>query len=532
MILSLSLDNYVNQSPLIPLIFSALSILIIIMQCFTKHTFYKVRLIASFVITFASALIFFFFDEVMGSDSTSNVMKVWKMIFTYGMIAIEVGVIVLLFTTIDFSLSNEKLHKILTKSLDETKFYVILDKKDKVKEISTLLKKDLGIEEKDCLGKNFFDVIEKKYRIIGINGEEAYKDDVKKYYDKYYKRAVQGKTGHIELSLQDDNAKRSTMCFNESTVFTNDKYKGRILIGETKGQDTLIGIEKELEEKDNELDLIKSRFITILGKTSDGIYFNNLGDKTIWFNDNLVKKLFLTGNVISSDDFYRNIHKDDIVLYRETLSNLKNDDYQITYRYNTGAYYIYVKEMGHKIVSGDTVELSGIMQVIDDYRFEKTDTILDTLKTEPELRAKIKSLEQSDKVFMIAYFKLNSIPEINEKYGRGIGSQIISEYVGMIIENFVTEHYIYRLSGLEFVAIITNYNRMEALKSNLRNDEKILHLQMEITSEKATLDVFMGIAYSNDTSNPNETLDNAKKALKIAENPTYNSSFAFFRDIK
>lgn len=521
----IDLFSFFSQSPIIPLALSALITFIIIMQCFAKHMFFKVRLVLSFLLTFASALCFVFHTEIQNST------EMWKYFELYGLLGIDALVCVLFFTTIDLSLSNEKLHKILTKSLDETKYFVLLDKKDKIREISSLLAQDLDVKPEDAIRKNFFDVVETKYRIVGLNGEESSKKMIKKFFEHYEKKVTEDSKKTLELNILDDNAHHDALYFNESPVFSRGKYKGRILIGDKKNEETLVGMEKELNDMNSELDLIRSRFLSILYKTSDGIYFNNLNDKSIWFNDILVKRLCLNGNTIDSNDFYANIHPEDMPLYQDVLNNV-TDDYSITYKYNTGSYYVYVKEQGNKVISGNTIELCGVMSVIDNYRYEKTDTALDSVGSEPEMQARFKALQANDAVFEVVYFRVDSIPEINEKFGRGIGNMMLSEYVNFFKQTFVVDNYIYRTSGLEFVAFITNYNKMEMLKSQLRNEEHLLNPSATLGKDKIATKVYMGISYSNDTPNPQDAIINAKNALKIASNENYSSSYAYFKDLR
>ena len=67
-----NLPEFLKQSPLIPLMFSVLLLIIVLLQCMTKHIFYKVRLIFAFLLTFASALFLIFFDELRGWIEKSN----------------------------------------------------------------------------------------------------------------------------------------------------------------------------------------------------------------------------------------------------------------------------------------------------------------------------------------------------------------------------------------------------------------------------------------------------------------------------
>ena len=152
-----------------------------------------------------------------------------------------------------------------------------------------------------------------------------------------------------------------------------------------------------------------------------------------------------------------------------------SNDYNLTYRYNVGSHYVYIKENGHRIMNGKIVELCGIMSVLDDYSYEKTDTPLDTVAGEPEMLSRLNALNKADKVFQVVHFKVASIPDINEQFGRSMGNMMLGQYVNFFKQSFVTENQLYRISGLEFVAFITDYRKMDILKSNLNNNEKILH---------------------------------------------------------
>ena len=413
----------------------------------------------------------------------------------------------------------------------ENKYYVVLDKKDKIKNISSLFLNDINAHEKDVYGKNFFDSLEIKYRIIGLNGEELLKDDIKKYYQDYSKKAKPDTKSKVEIILQNDFGIELALYLIETPLFSNGKYKGRILIGEKKSEENLMGIESDLKEASQELDILRSRFITILEKTNEGIYFANLEEGYIWFNDVLVKKLSLSGNNISLDEFYKMIHPEDINLYRERITSNINE-YDLKYRFNTGSSYIYIEERGKKISVGKAKELCGIIMPIDDYSFSKTQTLLDEMSLEPEMYARLKQLESEDKIFQTVVFKVSSVPTINEKYGRAIGNLQLAQYVNFFKNNFVTDNQIYRIGGLEFVAFITDYRKMDILKNNLYNGEKILHSKSTYAQEELDCEVFMGIASVDDELNHKNCLENAYKAIKYASNPQFKSNFAYYKDVK
>lgn len=513
-----------EQHPLIPLFFSIILLIIILQQCFVKRMFLKFKIIISFLISFSIALILFFNTQIKENEKLSLAIN-WILF------GLDILIAVLIFSCFDYTFSNQKFNKELTKSLDETKFYVVLDKKDRIKEISSLLLKDLEIEASEAYGKNFFDLLEVKYRIVGFNGERCYKDDIKSFYNKYDKRVTENQKNKIEIELQEENYTENALYFIESVIFHSGKYKGRILMGEMKNEENLIGMEQDLESKSSELELIKNRFVIILEKTNEGIYFTDLENGYIWCNDTLVKKLSLNGNSVSLKEFYKLIHPEDLAYYQEKMTNMRADGYSVSYRFDTGRGYVCVKEDGKKIVLGKTIELCGVMTPIDNYKFANTDTMLDVLGGEPELLARIAALEKEDKIFEVVSFRVASLPEINEKFGRAIGNSVLSQYVNTINQNFVNNNQIYRIAGLDFVAIITDFRKMEMLKNNLMNSDKLVRVKSSYLNQTVETVVYMGISKTDDHPSHKNTLKRANDALRYCMNPNYTLNFAFYKDM-
>lgn len=513
-----------EQHPLIPLFFSVILLIIVLQQCFVKRRFLKFKIAISFLLTFSIVLILFFYAQI---KEKNNIYKV----INWVLFGADIAIAGLIFSCFDYNFSNQKFNKELTKSLDETKYYVVLDKKDRIKEISSLLINDLEIETSYAYGKNFFDLLEIKYRIVGFNGERCYKNDIKEYYNKYDKRAIEGQKNKLEIELQEENYTENALYFIESTIFHSGKYKGRILMGEIKNEENLIGMEQDLEIKSTELELIKNRFVTILEKTNEGIYFTDLANGYIWCNDTLVKRLSLNGNTVSLKDFYRLIHPEDLSFYEEKMKNLNASEYSISYRFDTGRGYICVNEEGRKLVLGKTIELCGVMTPIDNFKFAKTDTILDTLGGEPELLARLSALEREDKIFEVVSFRVASLPEINAEFGRAIGNSVLSQYVNTINQNFVNNNQIYRVGGLDFVAIITDFRKMEMLKNNLMNSDNLVKVKSSYLNQIIETIVYMGISKTDDHPSHKNTLKRANDALRYCCNPNYNLNFAFYKDM-
>ncbi len=85
---------------------------------------------------------------------------------------------------------------------------------------------------------------------------------------------------------------------------------------------------------------------------------------------------------------------------------------------------------------------------------------------------------------------------------------------------------------MDFVAFVTDFRKMDMLKNNLVNGEKILHAHANYLSQSVDTEVFMGIARSDDFPSHKDTLKNAKEALRFCSNPKVVGNFAFFKEIR
>ena len=180
------------QHPLIPLVFSSLLIVLVIKQCILKRQFLKVRLFYSVILTFISALILVFYPEIQKDEKILNVIQI-------GMLVIDALVGLVLIFIGENSASKEQFNNDLFQTIDTTKFYVVVDKKNKVKEISTLFADDLGISKENAARKNFFNLIENKYHIYKFNGTEVSKNELNIYFSN-----MENNVTEITFELYDD----------------------------------------------------------------------------------------------------------------------------------------------------------------------------------------------------------------------------------------------------------------------------------------------------------------------------------------
>ncbi|HRF70358.1 MAG TPA: GGDEF domain-containing protein, partial [Candidatus Pelethenecus sp.] len=216
------------------------------------------------------------------------------------------------------------------------------------------------------------------------------------------------------------------------------------------------------------------------------------------------------------------------------LSSVNNiqPKYSTSYRFNIGMRYAYIKESGTRITNGKTVELCGIIRTLDDYNYEKTQTELDVIKGEAEMLATMNQLYKQNRQFQAVLIRLDSIAKINEEYGRAFGNMALSQYIKLIHKNFVDEQMIFRLSGLEFMAIVQDYPKMEKLKNGIVHGEKLLHVDATFGTKKVKIDALMGICDSFDAKDAKDIYSKTKEALRFCSKPQFNASYAYYKDIR
>lgn len=520
MFLALDILDYIQ--PLVPLILGAILLFILVKQSLIRKKLLKGRLIFTFLIVLGCGLLLVFYSELTNTEEKAKIVQ-WCLVG----IDVLIGVLYVIFSEI--SSSREQFNKDLFMTLDTTKYYALLDSKNRIKEMSSKFLEDLGLSADEVYKKNFFHTIEKKYRIFKLNETEVSVDDLNIFFT-----SPDTKETSLNLEIHDDCGDVSAYYLTQRPIYVLGKFSGRIFIGEKKGSEQLVGMEKNLAESSDELDMIKSRFMTILEKTTEGIFFADLTHKTIWVNDVLKQKLHISYNEMPIQAFMENVHPDDLAMYQEkhtTITNV-NPRYSVSFRYNTGTRYIFVKEEGTRITNGKIVELCGMIRILDGQKNDKTDTDLDRILGEPELLDGVNRLYKEKQDFQLVYIKLTSIEKINNAHGRQFGNMVMAEYIKWIKGRYVDANLIYRVAGLEFVALITDYRKMERLKKDLANNEKILHMNVEYGTVKTKVEALMAICYSEDATNSKDIMNKAKETLRFSSKEQFSTNYAYYRDIR
>lgn len=519
-----------NQHPIVALIFFVFVIGIIIKQSIIRQRLLKTRLMISFLLAFILTFECLFYDDI------KNDINLLYPISQYYNLTMDILLGLFFFFSVEVALSRDNFQREILSSLDAKKIFVLVDKKERIKEISSLFAAELGVEKNYCYGKKISTIMDMNLNIYGFNGEEITNQTLWQYYSTYGANSKEGEHKNVELLMQNKKGDDIAFYLVESPVYVMGRYHGRLLIGDKKTEENLVGMEKDLVESTRELETIRLRFAAILEKAEEGISFIDVSNSSIWCNDALVKSLNISGNSLELNDYRSLIHPDDLQLYISKIASLSNNypSYEITYRFKTGADYSFVKEIGKRIFGNKNIdEICCIVNVIKNNHFERT-TIseLDNISSEADLLSRALQYQQKNRPYQMVYFRVDSISEINDKFGRNIGNMALSEYVKMIHNNFVNDNQIYRISGLEFVALITDLRKMDVLKRYLEDHEKILHLDSQYGSLNIHIDVYMGISLSTDFQKSVDVFKAAKEAYKFSMKQQIQTSYVYYKDIR
>lgn len=534
MIILNSFLNYMKNNDLTAIIIFIISIFVILLtiNLFTLIEMIKKKLFVFNVVLFLLALFFMI--------TYNELIKDEKVLIVYYVIAIIIILMFLILFYINNKISASKIktYNLISKSLKDNNLlvYIIIDSKDNIKNISTSFLRNLGMQEEDVLNKNVFEVFNKTIRITKFNNIEF--NNIK--YQEYYKGLKKNKKKveyEIELEFQNANGNHTIFKLYEKPIFYFNKYKGRINIGEVRSDINLLQIEKDYSHLKNDYNSIKEKFIATLEITKESLFFCDIDKDYYWINDSLKNKLSLPTNTIITKEFYNLIHKDDLVNYLNGIKNLNMNEtrYQIKYRFLIDNDYVWVNEVGKRIFDPSQNTILGYIDVLNTEYYEKTGiALLDNLKSELAMFKELGHYLHTNRVFDFIIIKLSGIPSMNEKYTRKVGNMMISDYLQQIEEKFKSENFkLYRVSGLEFVVILTDLRKMELFRKTLEKDHNALNLNVEYGGITESIKVHIGVSRGlEDAMDVKNLYEYAKKALKVAESEEYNKNVCFYDRIK
>ncbi|HHW79184.1 MAG TPA: diguanylate cyclase [Acholeplasmataceae bacterium] len=521
------------QSPIFPLIMTIFTLFVVVIQSIQNEKLLKKRFIIAFLNIALSIVILAGHDKyIEGNDLYEN-------IYTYYAIFVYIFYFGIFISSFKTSTLKANHYQLFVKSIRESKWnaYYVVDKRERIKDISQSLLDEINFEKEDVIGQKLFNIFNKSVRFTSLNNKEINNRQLENYYQDYRKTAEIGDSEVEELIMLNYEGKEVIFKLMMQPVFVFGKYRGRIVVGEKKTDFDLLGVEKNLNSKTQELESIRLKFIATLEISKEGLFYIDLDERYIWASDALVKTLDLVDNSLDIEDFRKLIHPEDLGNYLASIGDLSvtKAQYLLKYRIFYKGAYMWVEERGKRIFEDHyAATIMGSINPVKTRHFRSSNIdVLDELRDYNELLVKMQKLLNDDRYFYVMLIDLANIPNINEEHGWEVGNMLMAQYISQMKNSFVTENgNIYRISGLRFVVLVTDPNKMSIIQNGSKSNSTFLNLEMQYGSIRAELEVFAGIAVSKKDAQVQEYLYKAaEQALTIARNPNYDGQVVFYSDI-
>lgn len=447
---------------------------------------------------------------------------------------------IMLYVSFVSSMLKSNHYNMLIDTIKSTRFniYIILDKRDKIKDISSGMLSELGLEADEVIGKKFYDIMDKQTRILKFNSVDMNNKEFKDYYKSYKNTAVEGKEEKREIILTNYKNEKIVLNVVERPVYVFSRYKGRMWVGEKKSDEVLLKAEKELNEKRDELEGIRYKFIGALELTHEMMFFIDITERYVWLNDNYKNELGIKGNTIGLDDFRSLMTDEDAYNYNKTIAELTHNKpfYDIKYRLLKNDKYIWVNERGKRLFDDKSSSIIiGFIDIVKSNEYEKLGVPeVDNCLSEKELVEDVTYLYKNKRTFELLAISINNLPDINEKYGRSVGNMVLGEYIKKILYSIKTESSnIYRITGIDFILTVTDPRKMQVLEKAFKVEAAPLNMKFNYGSINFEVEAKAGIAESNSDASDAETIIScAKRALKVAKAPGFSNSCCYYKDVR
>lgn len=522
------------QHPIYPLIISIFTLVLVVMQSVQNEKVLKFRMVIAFFDLAMTVFVFSVYEQmILGNDLYEEIYMIFNFV-VYGIFML------VLYGTFRTSVLKANHYQLFVKSIKNSRWnaYYVVDKRERIKDISSSLLIELNMEKEDVIGKKLFNVFNQSIRFTKFNTTEINNRQLENYFLEYKKRAKIGDEEIQELSFLNNEGDPVILHMVMQPVFVMGKYKGRICVGEKKTDFDLLAVEKELNQRNSELESIRYKFIATLDLSEEGLFYIDLDDRSIWASDHLVQTLHLPGNTLDLTDFRRLIEPEDLKKYLALLGELSMNkrQYQISYRIMVEGAYVWFKEKGIRLFDDqNSATIMGTLKPQKTKHFQASNIDeLDLLKDHNDFMVHMHKLFREGKYFQCLIFRLKNMSAINESYGREVGNMLMAEYIKKMRTNFVTESGgIFRISGIEFAVLLTDPRKIEVLENGNASNPKFLNLEMQYGSIMAELDVYAGIAVGgSDASEEHALYQCALQAIKVAENPKYSAQVCYYKDIQ
>lgn len=520
------------QHPIFVLIISLLLIVFKILHSIQDGKVHKFRLSVGVLNLFFIVFIFIFYETNIISNPLY--LEIY-MYYTFLLYLIFVISFIILFN--QAIIKTNQYHLFLRSIKDSKKnVYYVVDKRERVKDISQAFLDELEIPKDKVIGKKLFNVFNKKIRFVKLNNTEVNNKELENIYLQFRKDSKLGIVVHQELMFLNHEGNKVFLHITMQPIYSMGKYKGRLVMGEKRTDFDMLEIERELKTENKELLSIKHRFDAMLDLTDDAIYYIDLQDRTVWLSKKLQNLLGIRLEQIDLGDFRRFYHVEDLDKLQGRITDLLPNEpsYRENIRLKVNNRFTWVKDSGKRIFEDkENSIIMGAISLIPTKHFRMANIdFLDKLKDEDDLKDYLRELNKDAKYYQLSIVKLSNIPQINEEHSWAVGNLVMADYLRKLSKSFITDgDDVFRLSGLEFAVVITDTRIMSHIKQLRDEDRQFMDTVINLGAEKIKLKVNSGNSFSSDVDDVNNLLLAAKQALQFSLNPNYLEDYVYYREL-
>ncbi len=425
----------------------------------------------------------------------------------------------------------------LTSRLAGEEVFYIVDRKNRVKDISANLITKLGVHRDQALGSNLIDLITKNSRIIMFNNEEFSNSKYKRMYENYTGDTQLQNTDIIDLAFVNKREENIYLKLSERPSRTFGIYFGRAASGRMIESQSEMILEARANDLEKQLNKIRDRFANTFKVTSDGLYYADLSNLSIWMSDSFKNQIKVSGNTITLMKYRELIHKDDLVKYDQLLGTIteKNNTYNFRYRVKVGGKYEWIREQGvivydrgekSLLIANSNLIIAGINKN-DDY------VSVSHLPKVPDFYNDANLLMQNRKTFTALAVDMVNVGNIESAYGVDVKDFIVSDYIKKLTGLFGSgKASVYNVGPTRFVLLIEEKSKVDLLTKTLKSNDEVLNINMDYGSINITTQVKAGIVHApKDGKTGKELLDNCIYALQIASDKGFKRNYCFYSEI-
>jgi len=314
----------------------------------------------------------------------------------------------------------------------------------------------------------------------------------------------------------------SVLLFDLRTVFQKDLTKLQ-----------LKKLKKDFDDLADRSELLRQRFITMLDLLDDGIAFRT-DDDMMYGTKAYIDLVPFEEHEFSYEMFLMRMHPDDRSSYKETLNKTsrRKPDFHTKYRMKHKNEYVWIQEKGTRLEYQKRTMFITLIKGLDVKKYPGTNVdVLNQLAIDSAYFEHIQALNHKRNPYTIVVFELSNIPAINEKYGRDIGDLMMGEFITKMAYHFLKDiHAVFRLTGIRFAMVITDFRKVEMLRRALEQGGDLINYRMRFGDVEESVYPSFGLHHVKIFDEPvDATAERVMKALNIALDETTPENYFIIR---